>query len=350
MRMRSALVLSFTLFLSIIVTGCKGRKAEPTLPPPVRVTVMAVGEGTDAMGRVYSATVSSSETTTVSFSTAGRIITLSAEEGVKISKGQMLGRIDDGDYVNAKNIAYAQLAEAQDGYERLKKLHDANALPDVKWVEMQQKLKQAQNAAEMADRTLKETTLISPVSGTVSRKFADVGQSVVPVQPIYEIVSTSQLEIDVPVAESDISKFYIGQPAKVEFEYPGLSLIEGKVKSKSVVADPLTRAYTVKISLPKTQGNILPGMLSSVTFEERDNTQLNPAGILLPSGSVLLDFDNRQFVWLVKDSVAQRRFVETDALVEKGILVTSGLSKGDTVIIAGMQKVGTGTKVVPLIK
>ena len=343
--------IGYLLCFTLLLASCNSKKEKdsPGLMPPVKVRVMEVAAGKNESERVYSATVSSQTSTTVSFSVSGTISYLYVAEGQKVSKGQLLGKIESGDYINAKNIAYAQLAEAQDGYDRLKKLHDANALPEVKWVEMEQKLKQAQNAAEMADRTLGDASLYSPASGTISRKFAEPGQTVVPVQPIYEIVSTDNLEADVSVSENQVASFSVGETAIVSFDNKDIPQIEGKVKSKSVVADPLTRSFTVKVALPSSQeGKILPGMIANVTFPDRNlkTDTLTANNIYLPSGCVLLNEDNRWFVWVVEDSTAQRRFVDVDELVANGVRVTSGLKKGDKVIVAGMQKVGTGTRVV----
>lgn len=88
----------------------------------------------------------------LSFSVPGTITDFYVEEGQRVAKGQVLARVRSDSYVNAGNIADAELAEARDAYARLKKLHDADALPEIKWVEVQNKLKQAENAAEMSRR------------------------------------------------------------------------------------------------------------------------------------------------------------------------------------------------------
>ena len=67
---------------------------------------------------------------------------------------------------------------------------------------------------------------------------------------------------------------------------------------------------------------------------------------MLPSQAVNLSDDNRTFVWIVRDGKAERRFVDVDELVAGGIVVMQGLAPGDSVITEGMQKVGTGTRVV----
>lgn len=341
--MKSTYVILAAALLSL--AGCKGKNDKPTEAPPVRVSVMAVSAGGAAAGQPYSGTVAAASDATVSFAVAGTVEALYAQEGQKVSQGQLLGRLKEGDYANANNIAQAELAEAQDGYDRLKKLYDADALPQVKWVEMQQKLKQAQNAADIAARALRETKLYSPMAGVVSRKLADVGQNVAPVEPVYEIVSADALTVDVSVPENEIGGFSVGQAATVTFK--GLPLIEGKVTQKSVVADPLTRSYKVKVAIGSEGGKVLPGMVGTVVFAPApaEAAPEGPAEVMLPSQAVVLANDNRTFVWVVENGRARQRFVKANELVANGILIESGLNPGDTVIVAGMQKVGSGSQV-----
>lgn len=337
------------ILAACLLSACKHKGDTPTQAAPVKVSVEVVGGSDYAVGSVYSGTVESANTTTVSFAVAGTIEQLSAAEGQRVSRGQVLGHLKDGDYVNAHNIALAELAEAQDAYERLKKLHDANALPDIKWVEIQQKLKQAQNAADMAARAVQETSLRSPMDGVISRKIADRGQNVAPIEPVYEIVSTDNLTINISVPENEVGRFAVGREATVAIQ--GHEPVTGKVTQKSVVADPLTRSYKIKVSLPSASGKVLPGMVGTVAFaaDDADVTAAAQA-FMLPSQAVNLSDDNRTFVWVVIKGRAERRFVTADELVAGGILVKEGLAPGDTVIVAGMQKVGTGSEVVAEVR
>lgn len=338
----------FYLSILLLLAGCHKKEETPTVQPPVKVSVMSVSEATANNSQEYSGTVSSAESTTVSFSVPGTIIELYCKEGQKVSKGQLLGKVRNGEYINAYNIAKAQLEEAQDGYERLKILHDANALPEIKWVEIQQKVKQAKNMEEMAQRTLSDANLHSPVSGTITQKFADTGQTVIPAQPIYEIISTGNLTIDIPVSENEIGNFHLGETAKITFDIDSLNTIEGKVIQKAVAADPLTRTYTIKISIPNQDGKILPGMIGKVIFSHSEANKEGEKAVILPSQSVLLNEDNRWFVWVVKDNVAERRFVTTGKLTSDGLEIISGLNPNDSVIVKGMQKVGSGSKVISI--
>lgn len=340
-------VLPGLLGLLVVLSGCS-RHDKPVAEGPVRVDVKVVsGDGSVNPGHQYSGTVESADASTVSFSVPGTITKLYVTDGQKVSKGQILAQVKSESLINSRNITQAQLEEARDAYQRLKKLHDADALPDIKWVEIQAKLKQAENAAALADRAVADASIYSPMNGYVSQKFANEGQTVVPAEPIVKIENINNLRIVISVPENEISLFGPETTAHAIFDIADKISVSGKICHKGVVADPLTRSYNVKFDIDNPGGAILPGMIGAVTVDglERDTASVESAEITLPSQAVLLASDNHQFVWTVKDGKAQRKAVVADELSTNGVTVKSGLTRGDTVIVAGMQKVGTGTPV-----
>lgn len=334
--------------LTAIMSGCS-KKDQAVVAGPVRVDITVVGSSgsSTSSGQKYSGTVESADESTVSFTVPGTIKKIYVVEGQKVSKGQLLAQIGSESLVNSRNIAQAELEEARDAYQRLKKLHDANALPDIKWVEIQSKLKQAENAATLADRAVGDASVYAPISGYVARRFADDGQTVVPAEPIVKIVNLNNLQIAISVPENEIASFGGGTEATVTFDVADNLSLTGKMSRKSVTADPLTRSYTVKFDIADTSGQILPGMIGSVSVQAQpsDTSAVAARSITLPSQAVLLSSDNRQFVWTVKNGKALRKYVVADELSADGVTVKSGLVPGDSVIVAGMQKVSTGTDV-----
>lgn len=344
----SGILVTGVAGLATIMSGCS-KKDKAVVAGPVRVDVTVVGStaGTTSAGQNYSGTVESADESTVSFSVPGTIKKIYVGEGQKVAKGQLLAQIGSESLINSRNIAQAELEEARDAYQRLKKLHDANALPDIKWVEIQSKLKQAENAAALADRAVGDASVYAPISGYVAHKFADDGQTVVPAEPIVKIVNLNNLQIVISVPENEIASFGTGTEATVKFDVADNLILTGKMSRKSVSADPLTRSYSVKFDIADTGGRILPGMIGSVSVmaQPSDSSTIAATSITLPSQAVLLSSDNKQFVWTVKDGKALRKYVVADELSADGVTVKSGLAPGDSVIVAGMQKVSTGTDV-----
>lgn len=344
--------LSATVMSLSVLSGCRN-KDTATLMAPAKVDVAVMdGGGSGYAGKVYSGTVDSDQSSIVSFSVPGTITKLYVKVGQKVGKGQLLAQVKSESLVDASNIAQAELEEARDAYQRMKKLHDANALPDIKWVEVQSKLKQAENAAALGRRAVGDASLHSPIAGYVSEKLSDEGQTVIAAQPVMRIVNIDDMQIAISVSEDEISDFGDDCMAAVTFDALDSLEVKGRLSRKGVVADPLTRSYTVKFGIPNPDGKILPGMIGSVKVfkDKEEGTKSRDASFILPSQAVLLASDNRQFVWMVKDGRAVRKFVTADEFSSDGVLVKNGLSRGDSVIVAGMQKVSTGTEVSATVK
>lgn len=343
--MKTHVFVALAATAALTVSSCGLKKEKITESEPIKVDVLAVADSSDVAGRTYSGTVATGDGAEVSFTIPGTVKNIYVAAGQKVAKGQLLAELKADNLENANNIALATLAEAQDAYNRFKQLHDANALADMKWVEIQNTLSQAQNAAEIARRALTDAKVYAPVSGTVAEKLIDVGQTVVPALPAFRVVALDDVKIAIPVPENEVNAMKEGQTAVITVDALGGRTLRGTLSEKGITANPLTRAYTVKFSVDNRDGSLLPGMICSVALESSETASAESRAIVLPAQSVLLSADNRNFVWLARDGKAERRFVETGDFTADGVVVTSGLARGDTVIIAGMQKVSTGTPV-----
>lgn len=325
-----------------MLSSCGLKKEKITQTPPIKVEVMPVASSATGSLRTYSGTVASGTGAEVSFSIPGTIKAIYVKEGDQVKKGQLLAEVKDETLVNNYNIAKSALDEAQDSYNRFKKLHDAKALADMKWVEVQNALQAAKNSEEIAARAMGDARIYAPVSGTVAKKFADVGQTVVPAVPVLSLVTLGDVKVTIPVPEDEIAAMTPGMKAAITVDALDGKQLQGTITEKGIVANPLTRAYDVKFSVDNADGSLLPGMICSVNIEGSTNDE---TAIVLPPQSVLLSADNRNFVWIARNGKAEQRFVEAPDMTAEGIIIASGLSKGDTVIIAGMQKVSNGTRI-----
>lgn len=307
---------------------------------------MAAHGADKAASMPYSGTVESGDGADMSFTVGGTINHIYVSEGQKVRKGQLLASLDGSSIESADKIAQATLAEARDAYARLKKLHDANALPDIKWVEVQSKLKQAENAAAIAAKEVGDTKIYSPIDGVVAAKKADVGQTAIPGVPVLNIVSVSDIKVSISVAEGEIGKMTAGLKANITAPAVADKIYEGTLTQQGVVANPLSRTYDVKFKISNPDNKLLPGMLCNVAVESQvDTTSVSQRGILLPPQAILLSADNRNFVWLARNHEAEQRFVTAGDITPDGIVVVEGIEPGDTVIVQGMQKVSNGTKI-----
>ncbi len=275
---------------------------------------------------------------------AGTIKSLNVAEGDFVRQGQAVGSVDDGSLRNAYNIAAATLEQARDAYDRMKLLHDSNSLPDIKWVEVQSKLSQAESAEKIARIALDDARLYAPVSGVVAEKMASVGQSVAPGMPVISIMDIRAVKIAISVPENEVRDFDTGSTASIFVKAAEGASFTGTMVEKGIVANPLSRSYMIKYRVDNSAGTLLPGMICDVEVSGRQDT----GGIVIPAPSVMLAADNSLFVWTDTGGAARKQPVTAGAMLPEGVVIESGLKPGDKVIVEGMAKVSQGTPVISI--
>ncbi len=334
-------VFSLTILMAMLTACGHDSKEQSKTRAAVRVKTVTVTNNDVKERYSYSGTVEEESGTVVSFSAAGTINRLAVSEGDKVTKGQFIGSLDDGSLRSAYDIAQATLNQAKDAYDRMKLLHEANSLPEIKWVDVKSKLSQAESAAEIARIALEDAKLYAPVSGVISEKTASVGQTVAPGIPVVKIVDIHSVKVAISIPENEISKFADGGEACITTKAAPDRTYSGKLVEKGVTANPLSRSYLVKYHVDNAEGKLLPGMICEVLIEGSNNAD----GVILPTSSVLLAADNSLFVWLDSAGTAVKRTVIPGAMLPTGVMIDAGLEDGDKVIVAGMDKVSKGTKV-----
>lgn len=326
--------------LALFLSSCSQQESKAT-KAPVKVKTCIVEQSIIEGTQTYPGTVEETSGSSLSFPTMGTISGITVHEGQKVNSGQLIARLDETTLQSAYSTAEAMLAQAQDAYQRMKQLHDNNSLPEIQWVEVQSKLRQAQSAEEIARKNLSDSKLYAPFSGVISKKSVDNGQNVMPGQEVVKLVKIDNVKVCVPIPENEISGISIGDV--VEIIVPALDnrTYSGTIVEKGIAANPITRTYDVKATVSNTDGVLMPGMLCSLYFDNRAELQ----SIIIPSNVIQLDDNNNCIVWINKGGKAEKRIVTTGILSDKGVQIISGLNKGDELILEGYQKVSENMSV-----
>ena len=336
----------------ILLSGCSGSDDAGT-QQSIKVKTSVIKTTESSMSQAYSATIEEENGTALSFSVGGTIVKLVVNEGQSVSKGQLIATLDDTSLSNSYTSAKAGLDQAKDAYNRMKQLHDAGSLAEIKWIETETQLSQAEAAYEIARKNLNDTKLYAPYSGVISEKAAEVGQNVNAGTTVVKIVTARQLDAKIAVPETEIASMTIGQAADITVQALGGRTFRGAVREKGVVANASSRSYDVKIRVQDAPADLLPGMVASVVMEnsgkagDGEDKAISASGgtIVIAADIVQLADDNRNFLWVVEDGKASRRFITIGEYTANGVTVVDGLASGDVVIVEGQQKVCDGTAV-----
>ena len=366
------------MLASSLLVSCGKKAEEQAKVEPVKVKEMMVGEDgltaagsqTDGLGMTstganYSGTVEEENGVALSFSMGGTIKQLRVKVGDRVRRGQLIASVDPTSVKNSFDMAHATRLQAEDAFKRMKQLHDKGSLPDIKWVEAQNQLQQAVSAEKIARKSLSDCNLYAPMDGVISEKNAEVGQNAAPGMPIAKLVTTRVLNVKIAVPESEMASIHVRQRAIIQVQALDGRRFNGYVIEKGVIADPITRSYSVKIRVEGATDGLLPGMVSSVSLAKiasykgtsssnassANASSVNgssPAAdasscIIIPASLVQLGDDNSNFVWVDEGGKAVRRTIVCGEYMSNGVSIVSGLKPGDKLIVEGQQKVCTGT-------
>lgn len=336
-------------FLPLLLIACSGNDTTQQLKQrlvggPKQERVITVGvlpiDFTDGIvSNTYPGNLAESQALDLAFKYGGFLETLNVKEGSKVGKGQVLARVSSPTMESTLRSAQATLDQAQDAYDRLKKVHDNGSLPEIKWREMVANLEKAQSAVDLANAMLMENTITAPFSGTVTAVNVELGENVTPLKPAIRLISTQGLTVKISVPENEIQHIQIGEKADIIIPALNDRRYQGKVIEKGMTASLLTHSYPVKVLIEKPDTDLVPDMIGKVMLQA-DISQ----GIVVPANAILINNEGK-FVWVVDRGRATRRQVILDGYSGRGVIVSEGLQAGDSIIVEGYQKVSEGMKV-----
>ena len=336
-------IISLAALTTLSLTNCGNRQTTKPVAKIIPVKVMNIGFSDLSHGRNYVGTVEESTAVSLAFSGMGTVERVLVSEGERVRKGQLLAVLNSGTAQNAHNAAKATLNQAQDAYDRLKPLHEKGSLTDIKWVEVETGLDQAKAMEAIAKKSVEECNLYAPMNGVIAKRSIEEGVNVMPGLSAFKLVSIEEVNINVSVPENEIGSVKIGQSAMVTVPALGNNEYKGVVYRKGVEANPISRAYPIKIKIDNPNLELMPGMVCKVFMQ--NETDDNGQKIVIPNRSVQISPDNKRFVWLADGNTAKRRFITVGSLSDYGVIVESGLSEGDKLIVEGYTKISEGMKV-----
>jgi membrane fusion protein (multidrug efflux system) len=234
------------------------------------------GDGRPAAGALISAPM------------GGILAEIPVPEGHPVAKGDILFRLDTRVTKVAVLKAENQLRFAGTTFERQKQLLATDGTSLKTYQEAEQQLNAARDDLAAAKTDLALHEIAAPLSGTLVRLNARIGQAVDPSAVLAEVVALDRLVVSARVPSREVSLLRAGQPVELESGSPAA----GTVTFVGRDVDPANDTVLVRISVPKDAG-FQPGRFLSVRIvcEERRDRLAVPEASIVPGpggGSVLM--------------------------------------------------------------
>lgn len=329
------------LFLGVLIallfTACSKQK-RATSVAPVPVSVMTISTAADTTIRNYVGVIESDTKVDLTFPVGGTLTQICVSNGQTVRRGDLIATIDDTRARSMYEASAATLRQAEDGYERMRKVYEQGGISEVRWMQMETDLAKARQSEISSRKSLNDCRMVSPVDGVVDIQRASVGSHVRPSEAFASIQSVNVMNVRYTIPEQEIDRIEVGDCIEVEIPALRDTIVAARVIERSLIANPMGHTYTVCARLTRPVG-ALPGMVAKVR-----TAKTGSVGVAVPANCIVTVYDG-QVVWVVRDSVAVRQHIEYSDLVRNGVLVSSGLVDGDIVVIDGYQKLYPGAKV-----
>jgi len=348
--------IALTILAAHVLAACSPPPpAEHEAVRPVHTVVAGHTAGT--VGATYSGEIRARYESELGFRTGGKIVARLVDVGAHVKRGQPLLRLDPTQetlQVTASaaevDAAQSRVDQAKVDLKRVEQLLARNFASQIEVDHQRLALEQAQaqlrsaNARQQMSSNLRGyTTLAADRDGVVSAIAAEAGQVVAAGQPIVTIAADGEREVTISIPESRVDELRRAKNLQVSiWAQPGQSW-SGTLRELAPDTDSVTRTYSAQIAIKDPDPATLRlGMTASVFAPDVDGHD----AIRLPL-TAIVDQDGGRQVWLVdrKTQKVSARKVTLGSAQNDSVLVTSGLTGGETVVSAGVHMLQPGQRV-----
>ena len=265
--------------------------------------------------------------------------TIAFEEGQIVKTGDLLVELERSEIVAGLAIAEANLSESKSLYDRSTTLASTQAISASNLEQLLAQVKVNEAEVMAAKARLENTFIRAPFSGRVGLRRVSPGSFVNSQTVITTLDDVSVIKLDFSVPETFVTSLSEGMAIKARSVVFPDRVFDGQVLSVDTRLDPVSRSVRARALIPNDAGLLKPGMFLTVDLQrDRGEVLVAPEQAIVPEGT-------QQFVFVVNDGVVEKRAIRLGRRIPGFVVVSEGLSPGETVVTEGTGKVREGSQV-----
>lgn len=318
-------------------------KISGSAPPKINVNGVVV-QFTNVTKSVFaSGTLLGDESVELKSEISGRIIKMNLNEGSKVSKGDLLLKLNDNDLIAQLNKAKERLKLLELTESRQRQLYEKQGISRQDYDIAVSEFATQKAEIEYLKAMIERTEIRSPFNGVIGLRYISEGAYITPATEIASLQKIDYLKIDFSVPQKYFNKIQKG--SSLTFRVPPDSK-EYKVDVYAIEPkiDELTRTFRLRGKFSNYGKNLIPGSYAEVDIVTDDN----PNSIMIPSIALMPDLES-EFVFVSVGGKAVKKNVRTGTRNTEQIEIVSGLNPGDTLLTSGLMQIRTGSEVIVTI-
>lgn len=356
---------------SLVLVACS-EQAEQKAPEVIRgLKSVKIEETASSNVRLFPSILSPSHLTNLSFKVAGQLQDISnIRIGQRVSKGDVLARLDPTELTLAEQSAKASLDQARanakaasDDLARKQKLAKKGVIAKAALVQVQSRndiakaqIDQAEKQLEIAADNLAKAELKAPFSGVIAKVSAQSFTNISPGSPIASLYQDNDFEVAFSVPFEVSSEIAVGKKVTIRLSDLPEKIFEGYVKELGASADKIAE-FPIVIAFSNSQSGLKSGMPVEVAIDlpvyGADKGYVVPLSVLAfdtpqpqSQNGKPAEYENTEiFVYDPTSQTVKRRTVEIGGIRKNALLITKGVKPGEHVASAGVSFLRDGMKV-----
>ncbi|MFC0263689.1 efflux RND transporter periplasmic adaptor subunit [Fontibacter flavus] len=277
--------------------------------------------------------VLSKKNVSISGEVSGRIQEISAVEGMRVSKGQVLARVDAEAILRNIDEVQKQLELAVIIFEKQERLWNQQIGTEIQYLEAKNRKESLEKSLATLKTQESRTLVKAPFTGTVESVLVRTGELVQPGTPMFQFVGESDLFI-----EADVSERYVGIVNKgdsVEITFPSINqTMSTKVSAVGSIINQNNRTFKVEVFL-QNMPLVKPNMISVLRIKDYESKE----AVMVPNYLVLQD-NKGDYIFKVEDNTSKKQYIKRGKTYREITEVLEGLTGQETLVDKGFREVG----------
>ncbi len=276
---------------------------------------------------------------------SGTLTSLTVKAGDHVSKGQILGRVDDAGMSQQLASLENQYALAKTSFERQKNLWDKKIGSEIQYLQAQTQMISAQKGVAQMKAQLAKTVIRAPFTGSIDEVFVEKGQVVSPnVQGLMRIVNLSNMYVSTTVPETYIGKLKVGTEVDVFLTSLGKTY-KGKVRQVGNFINPSNRSFGIEVSVPNPENLLRPNQVAKLKVID----YVSKNAVVVPTNVIQEDSQGNKYVYVAtningKTGTAKKTIVKLGKSSDNVTEILSGLAAEDVIVTEGANSISEGMK------
>jgi RND family efflux transporter MFP subunit len=339
--------------LAFALAGCNDKVAEK--PAPSRPVLVATAHyEAEAPERSFVGTIRPRIEADMGFRVPGKVAKRLVEVGQTVEIGQPLATLDEVDLklqaeqaVAEFNAATGVLAQAGAAETRAKELRAKGWTTDAQMDqaraaadEARARLSRAERSVDLTKNSLSYATLVADARGVVTATLVEPGQVVASGQTAIRVARFAEKEAVVAIPETLVDRAKTGSASVTLWSEPTRKYA-AKLREISPSADPATRTYLAKFSLPGAGDNVELGMTATLTLCDQKTARV----ARLPLSALYSAGDKPSFYVVDAAGDVSLKPVTVKSYESNDVVISGGVDEGAKVVALGVQKLDPAQKV-----